>query len=229
VNLTPDTHILAMIGPVALNATIVWTWFVMALLTIVSWRVTSRLSSDCTMSRWQNMLESIVDYIRRSIAEVTGKDPAPYLPFVATLFLFIAVSNILLPVPIYEAPTASLSTTGALAMCVFLAVPFFSITQEGVGAYLHHFVEPTPLMAPFEIIGEFTRTLSLAVRLFGNIMSGSVIAAILLSIAPFFFPVLLHLLGMLTGTIQAYIFAVLAIIYIASAQRTREARRGGAE
>ena len=227
-NLTPDSHVLVMLGPIELNATIVWTWFVMALLTVVSWRVTRRLSSDVTMSRWQNTLESIVSYIRDSIADITGQDPAPYLPFVGTLFLFIATSNLLLPLPIYEPPTGSLSTTGALAVCVLLAVPAFAISQEGVGAYFSHFIKPTPLVAPFMIIGEFTRTLSLAVRLFGNVMSGSVIVAILLSIAPFFFPVLLQLLGMLTGTIQAYIFAVLAIVYIASAQRTREATRGGA-
>lgn len=227
-NLTPDAHVLLRLGPVDLNATIVWTWALMALLTLVSWRITRRLSSDVTMSRWQNMLESLVSYADDSIAAITGQDPKPYLPFVGTLFLFIAMSNLLVPVPVYEPPTGSLSTTGALAVCVLLAVPFYAIRLDGIGGYLKQFMEPTPLVLPFRIIGEFTRTLSLAVRLFGNVMSGSVIVAILLTITPFFFPILLQLLGMLTGTIQAYIFAMLATIYIASDQRTHETLRGGA-
>jgi F-type H+-transporting ATPase subunit a len=229
VNLTPDTHVLLRLGTVDLNATIAWTWVVMALLTFVSWRITRNLSSDVTMSRWQNMFESIVSYTSSSIRSITGQNPKPYLPFVGTLFLFIATSNLLVPVPVYEPPTGSLSTTGALAVCVLLAVPFYAIRQQGIRAYLKQFMEPTPLVLPFRIIGEFTRTLSLAVRLFGNVMSGSVIVAILLTITPFFFPVLLQLLGMLTGTIQAYIFAMLATIYIASDQETHEALQGGAQ
>lgn len=228
-NLTPDTHIVLQLGPVGLNATIVWTWAVMALLTLVSWRVTRNLSADVTMSRWQNTLESIVSYSSKSIAAITGQDPKPYLAFVSTLFLFIATSNLLVPVPIYEPPTGSLSTTAALAICVLFAVPFYAIRAEGVGAYLKHFIEPVPFILPLRIVEEFTRTLSLAVRLFGNVMSGSVIAAILLTIVPFFFPVLLHLLGMLTGVIQAYIFAMLAIVYIASGQETHAATQGGAQ
>jgi F-type H+-transporting ATPase subunit a len=228
-NLTPDTHIMLQLGPVGLNATIVWTWAVMALLTLISWRVTRNLSADVTMSRWQNTLESIVSYSSKSIAAVTGQDPKPYLPFVSTLFLFIATSNLLVPVPVYEPPTGSLSTTAALAVCVLFAVPIYAIRAEGVGAYLKHFIEPVPFILPLRIIEEFTRTLSLAVRLFGNVMSGSVIAAILLTIVPFFFPVLLHLLGMLTGVIQAYIFAMLALVYIASGQERHAAIKGGAQ
>jgi F-type H+-transporting ATPase subunit a len=228
-NLTPDTHILLQLGPVGLNATIVWTWVLMAVLTLSSWRITSNLSSDVTMSRWQNALESVVSYASRSITAITGQDATPYLPFVGTLFLFIATSNLLVPLPIYEPPTGSLSTTAALAICVLFAVPIYAIRAEGVRAYFRHFLEPVPFVLPFRIIEEFTRTLSLAVRLFGNVMSGSVIAAILLTIVPFFFPVLLHLLGMLTGAIQAYIFAMLAIIYIASAQESHSATQGGAQ
>ena len=119
--------------------------------------------------------------------------------------------------PGYISPTASLSTTTALAICVFIAVPLYGITSEGVLAYLKHYVKPTVFMLPFNVIGEISRTIALAVRLYGNIMSGTVIVAILLSLTPYFFPVIMQLLGLLTGMIQAYIFAVLAMVYIASA------------
>ena len=119
-----------------------------------------------------------------------------------------------------SATTGSLSTTTALAICVFVAVPLYGIVYQGPAGYLEHYVQPTILMLPFNIIGELSRTLALAVRLYGNIMSGTVIAAILLSIAPYFFPVVMQLLGLLTGMIQAYIFAILAMVYIASAAST---------
>ena len=115
------------------------------------------------------------------------------------------------------APTGSLSTTTALAICVFVAVPLYGIVYQGPARYLEHYVEPTVLMLPFNIIGELSRILALAVRLYGNIMSGTVVAAILLGITPYFFPVVMQVLGLLTGMIQAYIFAILAMVYIASA------------
>ena len=126
----------------------------------------------------------------------------------------------------------SLTTTAALALAVFLAVPVFGIARVGLGRYLKSYLEPTPFMLPFTILGEVTRTLALAVRLFGNIMSGTVIAAILLSIAPLFFPVIMQLFGLLIGVLQAYIFAVLAMVYIASAASESDRRiegRGGQE
>jgi len=124
-------------------------------------------------------------------------------------------------VPGYFPPTASLSTTAALALCVFIAVPVYGIVERGVGGYFRNYVQPTPLMLPFNIIGELSRTLALAIRLYGNVMSGAVIVGILISVAPFVFPILLRLLGLLTGLIQAYIFAVLAMVYIASATAGR--------
>jgi F-type H+-transporting ATPase subunit a len=120
-------------------------------------------------------------------------------------------------VPGYRPPTGSLSTTTALAIAVFVAVPLFGVAEQGFAAYLRRYVRPTWLMLPFNIIGELSRTLALAVRLYGNIMSGTVIVGILVSLAPFFFPIVMELLGLVTGLIQAYIFAVLAMVYIASA------------
>jgi F-type H+-transporting ATPase subunit a len=125
-------------------------------------------------------------------------------------------------VPGYIPPTASLSTTAALAICVFVAVPVYGILQSGAAGYFKQYIKPTVFMLPFNVMGELSRTLALAVRLFGNIMSGAKIGAILLAIAPLFFPIIMHALGLLTGLIQAYIFAVLAMVYIASATRSRQ-------
>lgn len=202
-----------------LNLTILFSWVVMAVMTVGSWLVTRRLTSDVHFSRWQNLLEVLVTGLRQQIRDVSQHDPGPYLPFVGTLFLFIAVSNLLGVVPVFVPPTASLSTTAALATCVFVAVPLYGIASQGVVSYLRQYVKPSVFMLPFNIIGELSRTLALAVRLYGNMMSGTVIAAILISFVPLFVPIVMHLFGLLTGMIQAYIFAVLAMVYIASASR----------
>jgi len=184
--------------------------------------VTRKLTSEGELSRWQNLLEVLVNAINNQIREVSRQDPGPYLPFVGTLFIFIAMSNILAVVPGYTPPTSSLSTTAGLAICVFIAVPLFGIARQGVLNYLRQYVQPTFFMLPFNIIGELSRTLALAVRLYGNMMSGTVIVAILLSITPLIFPVVMQVLGLITGLIQAYIFAILAMVYIASASRAHE-------
>lgn len=220
--ISPDQVVLWSLGQFHLNATLAFTWLVMALLGAGSWLVTRRLSDGPEISTWQNLLEVLVGGMRDQIRAVSHQDPGPYLPFVGTLFLFIATSNLLAVVPGYLAPTGSLSTTTALAACVFVAVPVFAIAGSGLRAYLRRYVQPTPLMLPFNLIGDLSRTLALAVRLYGNIMSGTVIAGILLSLTPFFFPVVMQALGLLTGMIQAYIFAVLAMVYIASASAVTE-------
>jgi F-type H+-transporting ATPase subunit a len=225
-DITPDQTVWWDGGFVNVNLTLVTTWIVMAVLIAAAWLITRRLRSDAEMSRWQNGLEVIVGFLRSQIREVSGQDSDRYLPLVGTLFIFIFVSNSLALVPGYVPPTASLSTTAALALCVFLAVPAYGIAALGVRTYLRSYVRPNVLMLPFNILSELSRTLALAVRLFGNVMSFTKIVAILLSLAPLFFPAVLNALGLLTGAIQAYIFAVLAIVYIAAGsriQRTREA------
>jgi F-type H+-transporting ATPase subunit a len=224
--ISPDAWVLYEWRGLRLNATIVFTWVVMALLVIGSWAITSRLSTRETVSRWQVMLEVIVTTIRDQIAEVGAHNPGRYLPFIGTLFLFIATANLLSVVPGYQPPTGSLSTTVALAACVLVAVPLFSIGERGIVAYLRSYLQPTPLMLPFNLVSEASRTVALAVRLYGNVMSGTVIVGILISVAPFFFPVVMQVLGLLTGLIQAYIFAILAMVYIGSASRTRQTSDG---
>ena len=136
--------------------------------------------------------------------------------------LFISIANLLDIVPVYRTPTSSLSTTAALAICVFFAVPIYGVAKLGIADYLKHYIRPTILMLPFNIIGELSRTLAMAVRLFGNMMSETLLVAILISIVPLFIPVFLQLLGLLIGQVQAYIFAVLATVYIASASSIHE-------
>jgi F-type H+-transporting ATPase subunit a len=215
--ISPDAFVLWEWGWFKINATILFTWLTMALLTLVSWAVTRNLTDTTRLPRLQNLLEVLVQTLRDQIEEIGQQRPERYLPFIGTLFIFIAVSNLLAVVPGFQPPTGSLSTTAALAICVFIAVPLYGVARLGPRNYLKQYARPSPIMLPFNIIGELSRTLALAVRLFGNVMSGSMIAAILLSIVPLFFPVVMQLLGLITGLIQAYIFAVLAMVYIASA------------
>jgi F-type H+-transporting ATPase subunit a len=217
--LSPDELIFWQYGFVKLNATIVFTWALMAALALGSMLITRRLSSSHERSRWQNLLEIVVTAIVQQIREVGLAQPQRYLAFLGTLFLFVAAASLATIVPGYQPPTGSLSTTVALALCVFIAVPLFGIRERGFGSYLKSYLEPTALMLPFNIIGEISRTLALAVRLFGNMMTGAMIIAVLLSITPFLFPIVMTALGLLTGMVQAYIFSILGAVYLAAATR----------
>ncbi len=216
-HLSPDQIIFWQQGFFKLNATIVFTWGLMLVLTVGSALITRNLSTGLQRSRWQNLLEIVVTGIEQQIAEVGLSQPRKYLDFLGTLFLFVAAASLCTIIPGYEPPTGSLSTTTALALCVFVAVPAFGIAQQGVGGYLKSYIEPTFIMLPFNIISEISRTLALAVRLFGNMMSGAMIIGILLTITPLIFPIIMTVLGLLTGLVQAYIFSILAGVYIAAA------------
>jgi len=219
--LSSDEMILWQSGFLKLNATIVFTWALMLVLALGSKLVTRKLSTGLERSRWQCLLEIVVTAIEKQIEDVGLQQPKTYIGFLGTLFLFVALASLCTIIPGYEPPTGSLSTTAALALCVFVAVPFFGIRKQGLGGYLKSYIEPTVIMLPFNIISELSRTLALAVRLFGNMMSGTMILAILLTITPFIFPIAMSALGLLTGMVQAYIFSILAAVYIASATRVR--------
>ncbi|MFO7691718.1 MAG: F0F1 ATP synthase subunit A [Vicinamibacterales bacterium] len=219
--LSPDEIVYWQYGFVTLNATMVFTWALMLVLVLGAALITRRLSHGTTRGRWQNVLEIIVIAIEQQIEEVGLAHPRRYLGFLATLFLFVAVAALGAIIPGFEPPTGSLSTTAALALCVFVAVMVFGVEERGVRDYLKSYAQPTAIMLPFNIISEVSRTLALAVRLFGNMMSGAMIVAILLTITPFFFPVVMAVLGLLTGMVQAYIFFILATVYIAAATRAR--------
>jgi F-type H+-transporting ATPase subunit a len=220
--LSPDQVVFWHHGFLKLNATIVFTWALILVLAIGSKFLTRNLSNGIDRSRWQNLLEIIVTAIKQQVGEVGIPHPEKYLGFLGTLFLFVAMANLCTIIPGYTPPTASLSTTAALALCVFVAVPMFGIEELGVGGYLKSYLEPTVIMLPFNLISELSRTLALAVRLFGNMMSGTMIIGILLTLTPFVFPIIMTSLGLLTGMVQAYIFSILAAVYIAAATRTRK-------
>lgn len=173
---------------------------------------------------WQAALEGFTGWIAGTIGEIVEEDPGPYVALIGALILFIGASNLLSLVPVVRPPTADLSTAVALALVVFGAVPYYGIRRRGLAAYLRSYVQPHPLLLPFNLIGEFTRTLALAVRLFGNIMSGEMVGAILITVAGVLVPIPLMLLGILTGLVQAYIFGVLAAVYIAAAVQVDERR-----
>lgn len=221
--LNPDSHIFWQYGFLKINSTIAFTWLLMAILVIGAIIVTTRLSTGMRRSRWQNIIELIVLTTEKQIAEVGLLQPRRFLGFIGTLFLFVALASLCTVFPGFKPPTGSLSTTVALALCVFIAVPLYGIKELGMIGYFRTYTEPTIIMLPFNILGEISRTLALAVRLFGNMMSGEMILGILLTITPYVFPIVMTLLGLLTGMVQAYIFSVLATVYIAAAMSEQAA------
>lgn len=172
-------------------------------------------------SRGQVLACWLVEHFENLLRDMLGCDPRPFLPCIVTLVLYVAVANLLGLVPGLRAPTADIATTAAMAVIVFFAVPYYGIRTRGLRGYLAHYIEPTPLLLPFEIISELSRTLAMAVRLFGNVMSEELVLAVLLSLAGFLIPVPLMLLSVLTGLVQAYIFAVLTVVYLGAAVRAQ--------
>ncbi len=221
-NISPDEIILFQIGKIAITANLFFTWMVMLFLVLVSALITRKLTISSKASMWQNFLETLISFIQEQIHDITNQKSDPYLPFIGSLFIFVSVSNFLSFVPGYHPPTGSLYTTSALAICVFFAVPVYGIQKLGLSEYLRNYIKPSVIMLPFNIISEISRTLALSVRLFGNVMSGTMIIGILLSVAPFFVPAVMNILELLIGQIQAYIIAVLSTVYIASGTRSKK-------
>lgn len=203
------------LGPLVLSETVITTWAVMAVLVVASWLITRH------MHRRPGRLQTILEYGVQTIAEqleaAVQAPPRPFLPLLGTLFLFILAANLTAVVPGAHAPTARLETAAALALVVFFSVHAFGLRRRGWRAHLGRYLKPTPLLLPLNILAELTRTLSLMVRLFGNIMSHELILAVLLLLAGLLVPVPLMLLGVLIGIIQAYIFTILAAIFIGAA------------
>jgi F-type H+-transporting ATPase subunit a len=220
--LSTDEIVFWQHGFAKLNATILWTWVLMLIMVIGARLITKRLKSEIHISRRQNVLEIIVLGILKQIKDIGVPHPEKYVAFIGTIFLFIAMAALCTIFPVYEPPTGSLSTTAALAICAFLAVPLFGIEDRGFWGFLKTYLEPTPLMLPFNVIGEISRTLALAIRLFGNVMSGTMILGILLVITPFVFPIVMTLLGLLVGMVQAYIFSIITTVFIAAAVKSAE-------
>ncbi|MBB3892966.1 F-type H+-transporting ATPase subunit a [Phenylobacterium haematophilum] len=208
-------QVLFHIGPVPITEPVVVTWGLMAALTTTGLLGTHKLRLDAKPV--QATLELLISAVRDQIRETMRNDPEPYLPFLATLFIFIVSANLLALLPGVEPPTAHLETDAALAIIVFLAVHYFGVRARGLGGYLADFAKPTWIMLPLNLLSEVTRTFSLMVRLFGNIMSGVFIIGIVLSLVGLLVPIPFMALELLTGLIQAYIFTVLAMVFIGGA------------
>jgi F-type H+-transporting ATPase subunit a len=203
------------------------TWGIMFALVVGSWIGTRRLSLD--PGPVQVVLEGLLGAADEAIRAVLPAQTARLLPFIATLWLFIMVANLSGLIPGVHAPTGDLSTTAALAVIVFLSVHWFGIRSEGIRAYLRHYLAPMPIMLPFHLMSELTRTLALAIRLFGNIMSLEMAALLVLLVAGFLVPIPLLILHIIEALIQAYIFGMLALIYIAGAIHSQESRKPQAQ
>ena len=213
-------EVIVRLGPVELTGTVIYS--LIASVIVVAFALLVRIGLKTNRSGWPVAAEFVVDHLEGIMRDMFECDPRPYSPLVVTLALFIGTANLLGLVPGMRSPTADFSTTAALAVVVFLAVPFYGIRARGLGGYLRHYLEPTPLLLPLEIITEFSRTLALAVRLFGNMISEELVIAVLLSIAGLLVPVPVMLLSVLTGIVQAYIFAVLTVVYLSAAVRAHK-------
>lgn len=209
------TSVVFTLGPVPITAPVVTTWGIMGVLTGVSVLLTRRLSLRPGAA--QAVLELVVDAITTQIQDTLRMAATPFLPLIGTLFLFILTANWSSMIPGVEPPTAHVETDAALALIVFIAMLWFGIRARGVGGYLRGFAEPTLIMAPLNLVETITRTFSLIVRLFGNVMSGVFVIGIVLSLAGLLVPVPLMALELLTGAVQAYIFTILALVFIGGA------------
>ena len=217
------TKTVFMIGPVPITEPVVVTWGIMAALALGGWLATRSLA--VVPSRSQTVVEVVVGAIEDQIRSTMRVTPAPYLPLLGTLFMFILAANWSSLIPGVDPPTAHIETDAALGLIVFFAIIYFGISTRGPLGYLKTFADPTIVMIPLNVVETFTRTFSLIVRLFGNVMSGVFIIAIVLSLAGLLVPIPLMALDLLTGAVQAYIFTVLAMVFIGSAATQSRAGR----
>ena len=210
------------VGPLVVTRPVLTTWAIMAVLALSSWLATRRL--DLRPSRRQAALELLITGIGTQIEDVIRASPRPFLPLLGSLFIFLVAANLSGVLPGAEAPTGKPETPAALALIVFLSVHYFGVRARGVVSYLANFAKPKLIMLPLNIVSEVTRTFSLMVRLFGNVMSGEFVIAMVISLAGLLVPIPLMALEILVGLVQAYIFCVLATVFIGAALGSAEAR-----
>ena len=209
------SSVLFHLGPVAVTRPVVTTWVLMAVLGLGGWATTRRLG--VRPDRRQTVLELVVDGIAAQIQDVIGREARPFLPVLGTLFIFLAVANLSGLLPGVEAPTSKIETPAALALIVFFSVHYFGVRAQGALGYLASFAKPKLIMLPLNLVSQVTRTFSLMVRLFGNVMSGEFLIGLVVALAGLFVPIPLMVLEILVGLVQAYIFTVLATVFIGAA------------
>jgi F-type H+-transporting ATPase subunit a len=215
-----ENELIFSIGPVVITASVITTWGIMLAITVIAWLSTRRL--DMLPGTLQTTVEGIVATIDEAISAVVPEHGRQILPFIASLWLFLIIANLVSLIPGLHSPTRDLSVTSALAILVFFSVHWFGIKNQGLKNYLHHYLSPSPFFLPFHIISEFTRTLTLAIRLFGNMMSLEMAAMLVLLVAGLFAPIPILMLHIIEALVQAYIFGMLALIYVAGAIQSQQ-------
>ena len=205
-------NILFYLGPIPISLSVVTTWIIMAIITVVSWL--GLRHAGVQAGTLQTALEIIVETLASQIKEIIQQDPWPYVPLLGTLFIFLILANLAAVVPGVSPPTGHIETPAALAGIVFFSVHFFGVRALGLRKYLRRYIQPNFILLPLNVLAEITRTFSLMVRLFGNMMSHAFVIAIVVLLAGLLVPVPFMLLGILIGIIQAYIFTVLAAVFI---------------
>lgn len=210
--LSPD--ILFQIGFIPISRAVMTTWIIMAVLLVFLFAVKRFARSGGALA---TALEILVTTLSRQIESILGREPAPFLPLLGSLFIFIVLANLAAILPGATPPTGHIETPAALAFIVFLSVHFYGVRAKGLRGYLRHYLEPNPFLLPLNVLSELTRTFSLMIRLFGNMMSHEFVIAIVVLLAGLLLPIPFLLLGVLIGIIQAYIFTVLATVYIGAA------------
>lgn len=208
------------LGIVQLSGSVMMTWAIMLVFAVIARLSTKNL--QLFPEPLQTVMESIVTMIDNAISAVAPEHSKTILPFVGTLWIFLAVANLVSLIPGLHSPTRDLSVTSALAITVFLSVHWYGIKTQGFKNYLHHYLTPSPILLPFHIISEFTRTVALAIRLFGNIMSLETAAMLVLFVAGFLAPIPILMLHIIEALVQAYIFGMLSLIYLASAIQSQQ-------
>jgi F-type H+-transporting ATPase subunit a len=209
------TDVLFHIGPVPIGTPVVTTWIIMALLVLISWLGLRR--AEIHAGKLQMVLEILVEAISSQIEAVVQRSARPYLPLLGTLFVFLVFANLSAVIPGAKPPTGHIETPAALAGIVFLSVHYYGVRSRGLGGYLAHYTRPNPMLLPLNVLSEVTRTFSLMVRLFGNIMSHEIVIGIIALLAGLLLPIPFLLLGILIGLIQAYIFTILAAVFVGAA------------
>lgn len=213
------------IGPLQVTNTVITTWVIMTLLALFAWLTTHRLSKaqgSETPGSLQTILEAVVTVIENAVAEVAPQQAKLLTPFIGSLWIFLVMANLAGLIPGAHSPTGDLSATSALAIVVFLSAHWYGIRISGIKNYLHHYLQPSPLLLPFHLISEITRTVALAIRLFGNMMSLEMAALLILLVAGFLAPVPILLLHIIEALVQAYIFGMLALVYVAGGIQSQQ-------
>ena len=207
------------VGSLVIGLSLLTTWGIMLVFSLIAWLTTRHL--EILPNAVQTLVEGIVVSIDEAILVVAPEHGRQIMPFIATLWLFLIVANLVSLIPSLHSPTRDLSVTSALAVLVFFSVHWFGIKTLGLKKYLHHYLSPSPILLPFHIISEFTRTIALAIRLFGNIMSLEMAAMLILLVAGFLAPIPILMLHIIEALVQAYIFGMLALIYLAGAMQSQ--------